>query len=115
VTKGRDAFSGAAEVIKPYLERAVGDQRLRDDVSRVATADVRERLRETLEDIRGAGTRLPGRRERSSGRASAVLVAGVALGILFNPLTGPGTRRFIRDLLSAGDDGRKVAGSNGHA
>jgi hypothetical protein len=35
--------------------------------------------------------------------------------MLFNPLTGPETRRFIRDMLSSGggDADRKGGGSNG--
>ncbi len=126
---GRDALSSAAEVVKPYIERAMADEALRDDLmrafatarelvselasdanrpitlaSRVATDDdLRDKLRESIEDLRRASERLQGRRERSSGRAAAVLVAGIALGILFNPVTGPETRRFIRDLVSARD------------
>ena len=32
------------------------------------------------------------------------LVAGIALGILFNPLTGPETRRFIKDAVLGGHE-----------
>jgi hypothetical protein len=142
VAKGRDTFSGAAETMRPYLERAMTDDKLRDDLmrafgtarelyaefmnekgrpitlaSRVATDDdVRDKLREAIEDLRRASDRLQGRRERerSSGRASAIVVAGIALGILFNPVTGPETRRFIRDLLSSGgDEDRGGGGANG--
>ena len=62
-------------------------------------------LGEAIGDLRSAGERLQGKRERSSGRAGTVLVAGLALAILFNPVTGPETRRFIRELLAARDDG----------
>jgi len=129
VSNGKDALSGVAEVVKPFIERAMADEALRNDLmrafatarelvselaseanrpitlaSRVATDDdVRDKLREAIEDLRRASERLQGRRERSSGRAAAVLVAGIALGILFNPVTGPETRRFIRDLVSAHD------------
>jgi hypothetical protein len=123
-------LSGKAEAVKPYLERAMSDEKLRDDVmhafgtarelyaelvnekgrpvtlaSRVATDDdIRDKLREAIEDLRRASDRLQGKRERSGGRASTILVAGIALGILFNPVTGPETRRFIRDLISSGGD-----------
>jgi hypothetical protein len=141
VTKGKDTFTGAAGAIKPYLERAMTDDKLRNELmhafgtarelygelmqekgrpitlaSRVATDDdIRDKLRDAIDDLRRASERLQGRHERSSGRSSTVLIAGIALGILFNPVTGPETRRFIRDLLSAGGEegDRGASGSNG--
>jgi hypothetical protein len=139
VAKGKETFAGAAETIRPYLERAMTDERLRDELmrafttarelyaefmsdksrpitiaSRVATDDdLREKLREAIEDLRRASDRLQGKRERerAGGRAPAVLVAGIALGILFNPVTGPETRRFIRDLVSSsGEEGEHGGG-----
>jgi hypothetical protein len=114
--------------MRPYVERAMSDEKLRSEVlrsfatarelysdlitdrdrpiliaSRVATDDdVRDKLREAIEDLRSASERLQGRRERSSARASTLLIAGIALGILFNPVTGAETRRFIKDLVSGG-------------
>jgi hypothetical protein len=117
-----------ADVVRPYVERAISDEKLRTEVmrafstarelyddlihdkdkpivlaSRVATDDdVRDKLRDAIEDLRSAGDRLQGKRERSSHKGSTLLVAGIALGILFNPVTGSETRRFIRDLISGG-------------
>jgi hypothetical protein len=139
VAKGKDTLAGAAETVRPYVERAMTDERLRNELmrafgtarelygelvgeknrpitlaSRVATDDdVRDKLREAIEDLRSASERLQGKRARSNTRASTILVAGIALGILFNPVTGPETRRFIRDLLSAGDDQEPPSGANG--
>jgi len=136
-TKTRDRVQDAAENLRPYIERAVTDEGIRSEVmsafatarsiyndlmddrdrpvrlaSRVATDDeIRDRLREAIEDLRRASDRLQGRRE-SHARARTLLVAGIALGILFNPITGPETRRFIKDMLSAGGDDSEVgAGS----
>jgi hypothetical protein len=39
-----------------------------------------------------------------SGRNTTLLVAGIALGILFNPVTGPETRRWLKDMLTGGGD-----------
>ena len=136
--KTRDKVYDAAESIKPYVERAMEDEKLRDDVmrafgsareiykdlmgeksavtlaSRVATDDdIRDKLRDTIEDLRRASDRLQGRKDHS-GRNATLLIAGIALGLLFNPITGPETRRFIRDMLGAGgDDDRQGSGSNG--
>ena len=143
MAKAKDTLFDAAESIKPYVERAMTDERLRDEVmrafgtarelygellsgkdkpitvaSRVATDDdIRDKLREAIEDLRHASERLQGKRDRSSGRASTLLVAGIALGILFNPVTGAETRRFIRDLLSSGGDSHdhSASGANGRS
>ncbi|HEY2219472.1 MAG TPA: hypothetical protein VGH35_09030 [Gaiellaceae bacterium] len=137
--RAKDRVSDATENIKPYVERAMADEKLREDVirafgsareiyqelmgeknaitlaSRVATDDdIRDKVRDAIEDLRHASERLQGKRDHS-GRNATLLVAGIALGMLFNPLTGPETRRFIRDMLGSGggDADRKGGGSNG--
>ena len=137
--RAKDRVSDATENIKPYVERAMADEKLREDVirafgsareiyqelmgeknaitlaSRVATDDdIRDKVRDAIEDLRRASERLQGKRDHS-GRNATLLVAGIALGMLFNPLTGPETRRFIRDMLGSGggDADRKGGGSNG--
>src|SRR5438552_6543968 len=132
--KARDKVYDAAENIKPYVERAMADEKLRDDVmrafgsareiyqdlmgeksavtlaSRVATDDdIRDKLRDAIEDLRRASERLQGKREHS-GRNATLLIAGIALGLLFNPITGPETRRFLKEMLASGDDSDQQAG-----
>jgi len=126
--KTKDKVYDAAENIKPYVERAMADERLRDEMmrafgtareiykdlmnekspvtlaSRVATDDdIRDKLRAAIEDLRHASERLQGKREHTS-RNKTLLVAGIALGLLFNPITGPETRRFIKDMLGSGEE-----------
>ena len=126
--KAKDKVTDAAENIKPYVERAMADEKLRDDVmrafgsareiykdlmgeksaitlaSRVATDDdIRDRLRDAIEDLRHASERLQGKREHS-GRNATLLIAGIALGILFNPVTGPATRKWLGNTIFGGDD-----------
>jgi hypothetical protein len=142
MTKSKGKLSDTAETVRPYLERAVTDARIRAEVlrafstardiytdlmgdkeqplklaNRVATDDeIRDKLRDAIEDLRGASERLQGKKESHRGGAT-LLVAGIALGILFNPVTGPETRRFIKDMLSAGgdDSASSPSGStNGH-
>jgi hypothetical protein len=128
MAKTKDKVYDAAENVKPYVERAMTDEKLRADVlsafttarnlygelignrnavtvaQRVATDDeVRERLRDAIEDLRSAANRLQGKKSHSS-RNATLLVAGIALGLLFNPVTGPETRRWLKDTLSGGED-----------
>ena len=70
--------------------------------TRVATDDdVRDKLRDAIEDLRSAGDRLKGKRDHSA-RNTTLLLAGITLGLLYNPITGPETRRFIREMMGGG-------------
>ena len=131
MAKAKNKVYDTADSIKPYVERAMADEKLRADVmhafrtakqlygdlvggdtapvtlaARVATEDdLREKLSSAIDDLRSANDRLRGNKGGRSnpGRSTALLVAGIALGILYNPITGPETRRFIKDMLS-GDE-----------
>jgi hypothetical protein len=124
----KDTLLTKADTMRPYVERAMSDENLRRDVlrafaiarglygelardrdkpitiaSRVATDDeIRDKLRDAIEDLRRASDRLQGKKQRSSIPGSTLLVTGIVLGILFNPVTGPETRRFIKDMFSGG-------------
>lgn len=128
MAKTKDKVYDVAENVKPYVERAMADEKLREDVlsafatakglyseligsrgavtlaTRVATDDdVREKLKAAVDDLRNAADRLQGRKEHT-GRNTTLLVAGIALGILFNPVTGPETRKWVKELVAGGDD-----------
>jgi hypothetical protein len=133
----KDKLYGTAENIKPYVDRAMSDEKLREDLlrafktarglyadlmgdreqpvriaTRVATDDeVRDRLRDAIEDLRRASDRLQGKREHT-GRNTTLLIAGIALGLLLNPVTGPETRRFIKDMLTGGSRSEADASSD---
>ena len=132
----KDKVSGAASNVKPYVERALKDDELRDNLknafdaarevysellgprpgavglaTRVATdKDIQEHLRTAIEELRTAADRVQGR-ESHKGRNTMLLMTGIALGILFNPLTGPDTRRWLRDTLFGGGDDFGYSGS----
>ncbi|HVC88900.1 MAG TPA: hypothetical protein VNC40_15955 [Gaiellaceae bacterium] len=124
----KDKVSGAAGNVKPYVERAMSDEKLRADVmsafatakdlygelvggrnavtlaTRVATdEEIRDKLKAAVEDLRSAADRLQGKRTHG-GRTTTLLVAGIALGILFNPVTGPETRKWVKEMIGGGDD-----------
>ena len=95
--------------------RALYDQLLtRNDVSHVATRlvsdeEVQAQLRNVVDQIRTAAGRAQSAKKEAvkakrSARASLLLVVGIAIGLLVNPLTGPSLRRVVK---------RKVFGGKG--
>jgi hypothetical protein len=80
--------------------------------SKVATdEDIQKQLRSAIEDLRSAADRIQGK-EQHKGRNSTLLLAGIALGILFNPMTGPETRRWIKDKIFGEDEEFGYGGSS---
>jgi hypothetical protein len=133
--KTRDKVSGAAGNVRPYVQRAIQDEDLRENVkaafqaardvydellgnrgvttiaARVATdKEIQDRLRDAIDELREASERVQGRRDHG-GRNATLLLAGIALGILFNPITGPETRRWLKEMISGGED--EFSGSYG--
>ena len=123
MAKLQDRARDRASDVKPYIERALKDERVREDVkSAIATAreiydqligaramssvaakvatdkEIQQSLRDAVDDLRDAADRIQGK-DSHSGRNATLLLTGIALGILFNPLTGPGTRRWLQDKI----------------
>ena len=129
MAKTKDKVSDAAGNVKPYVDRAIHDAELRDNVrnayesarsiynelignrgvtglaTRVATdKDIQDELRSTIADLRKAADRVQGKEAHKS-RNGGLLLLGVLLGILFNPLTGTQTRKWLSNrVLGGGDD-----------
>lgn len=135
--KTKDKVSDAADNVKPYVDRALHDEELRESVrnayesartiyneligkrgvsgvaTRIATdKDIQEELRSTITELRRAANRVQGREEHKS-RNSTLLFVGIALGVLFNPITGPATRKWLSDRLFGGGDDFTYQGGNG--
>jgi hypothetical protein len=139
MAKTKDKVYDAAENVKPYVDRAMHDEKLRDDVmsafgtarelyneliggrsavtlaTRVATdEEMRDKLKDAIDDLRSAADRLQGKKNHG-GRNTTLLVAGLALGILFNPVTGSETRKWLKDMIGGGSDdfGGDYSSNNG--
>jgi hypothetical protein len=123
MAKLQDRARARASDAKPYIERALKDERVREDVkSAIATAreiydqliggraitsaaarvatdkEIQQSLRDAIEDLRDAADRVQGKSSHGA-RNATLLMTGIALGILFNPVTGPGTRRWLQDKI----------------
>src|SRR3954467_11895090 len=135
--KTTEKVSDRAGAMRPYVERALTDEDLRDNVKsaykaareiydeliggRTATAvaarvatdkDIQENLRTAVEELRTAAKRVQGKEAHKS-RHSFLLMAGIMLGVLFNPATGPRTRQWLKDTILGSDDSGDFLGSNG--
>ena len=124
---------------KPYVQRALQDEELRENlrnafatardvydellgnrgVTGIATKvasdeDIQDQLRSAIQHLRSAAHRIPGQESHKS-RNSTLLFAGIILGILFNPMTGPETRRWLKDRIFGEDEEFGYGGSGGNS
>lgn len=133
MAKAKDKVSGAAGGVRPYVERALGDDDLRENVknayasgraiyeqlakrrsvsgaaTKLATDNkLQNELRKAIEELREAASRVqtgkPPKEKSHGGRNLFLLVAATA-GALLNPVTGPKLRKLLGEKLFGGDGG----------
>jgi hypothetical protein len=137
MAKTKEKVTDAAGTVKPYVERALRDTELRENVrnayesarsiydellghrgvagvaTRFATdKDLQDELRSAIAELRNAAARVQGKEEHKS-RNGGLLLVGVALAVLFNPITGPQTRKWISERMFGGGDDFTYQGGNG--
>ena len=128
MAKTKERITDTADTIRPYVERAVTDEEVRKNVrdafdaarsvynelvaprnavavaTRVASdQDIQDNLRRALDELRKASDRVQGRDDHSA-RNTLFLLTGIAIGILFNPWTGPATRSWLKGLVGGADE-----------
>jgi len=130
----KEKVADAASSARPYVERALRDKELRDNVRNAYTSaravyeqlasrrkvsdaasrlagdkDLQDELRNAVDELRSAAGRVQAVKKQSPEPARAawnglLLLAGIALGILLNPITGPAVRRLLaRKLFGSGN------------
>jgi len=134
MTYTKERVAGAASSARPYVERALRDKELRDNVANAYTSaravyeelssrrkvsdaasqlagdkDLQDKLRKAVDELRNAAGRVQSVRRGSpeparAARNGLLLLAGIALGLLLNPITGPAVRRLLaRKIFGSGN------------
>jgi hypothetical protein len=124
MAKTKDKLYDTADTVRPYVDRALHDDDLHDNLKEAFTAarevysellggrnltgtamraatdkEIQENLRKTVEELRTAANRIQGK-EDHSGRNTMLLLAGITAGLLFNPMTGAQTRKWLMDKIA---------------
>ena len=119
----------STDALKPYVQRAMTDPELREDLlaafvaarslygqmaksrgvkgkaEKVSEKDFQKQLQFLVSDLSETSDKLQGKAKKKSHKARnrVILLTGVTLGVLYNPWTGEQTREWIMDRVAGGD------------
>lgn len=124
MAKTKERLYDTADTMKPYVDRALHDDDLHDNLKeafkaardvyaellgnrnltstamRAATdKEIQDNLRKAVEEMRTAANRIQGKEDHGA-RNTMLLLAGITAGILFNPMTGPQTRAWLMQKVT---------------
>ena len=124
MARTRDKLYDSAETVRPYVDRALHDEDLRDHLkeafsaarevydellggrsltataSRVASdKEIQDSLKKAVDELREASRRVQGKADHGT-RNAMLLLAGITAGILLNPMTGPQTRKWLMEKIT---------------
>jgi hypothetical protein len=69
-----------------------------------ADPELQEELRNVVGELRSAGKRAKKAAKPTHKTRNSVLLAGILIGILYNPKTGPDTRAWLKERIFGPDD-----------
>ncbi len=93
----KEAFTSAAKI---YAGAADGAQSRTIAAARaVSDPELQAELKNALAHLQKAGTVARGKQASHTARNATLIAAGLLVALLFNPLTGPDTRNWIKDKL----------------
>jgi hypothetical protein len=134
MTYTKERAAAAAASARPYVERALRDQELRDNIRnayasaravydelsrrRVSDAasqlagdkDMQEEIRSAIAELRSASRRVKDVKNGApepaqTAKNGVLLLFGIVIGLLLNPITGPALRRALGRKLFGSENG----------
>ena len=135
MTNTKERVADAASSARPYVERALRDEELRDNIRnafasaravyeelssrrKVSDAasqlagdkDIQDEIRSAIDELRNATRRVKDVKRAApepqrAAKQSLILLFGIVLGLLLNPITGPALRRALGRKLFGSDNG----------
>ena len=122
--KTKDKIYDAADTARPYVDRALHDDALHDNLKEAFNAardvyaellggrnltstamraatdkEIQDNLKKAVDELRTAANRIQGKEDHGT-RNTMLLLAGITAGILFNPMTGPQTRQWLMEKVT---------------
>jgi hypothetical protein len=130
MAKTKTSNTLSADALKPYIQRAMTDPELREDLlaafvaarsiygqmakgqgikgkaEKVSQKDFQKQLQHLVDDLSEASDKLKGapKKKAHKARNRIVLLTGVTLGVLYNPWTGQATRDWIMEQIAGSDE-----------
>jgi hypothetical protein len=135
MTYTKERVADAAASARPYVERALRDKELRDNIRNAYTSaravydelssrrrvtdaatqlagdkDLQDEIRSAIDEIRNASRRVKDVKSSSpepvrTAKNTLLLTFGILVGLLINPITGPALRRALARKLFGSDNG----------
>jgi len=135
MTNTKERAAAAAANARPYVERALRDKELRDNIRNAYTSaravydqlgsrrkvsdaatriaadkDLQDEIRSAIDELRNASRRVKDVKRAApepaqAARNSLLLLFGIAIGLLLNPITGPALRRALGRKLFGSENG----------
>ena len=129
MAKTKSSPAGSVDALRPYVQRAMTDPALREDLlaafvaarglygqmakgrgmkgkaEKVSEKDFQKQLQTLVSDLTEASDKLQGKAKKQGHRMRnrVLLLTGVTLGVLYNPWTGESTREWIMDRIAGGN------------
>jgi hypothetical protein len=129
MAKTKTSSTLSTDALKPYVQRAMTDPDLREDLlaafvaarsiygqmaksrglkgkaDKVSDKDFQKQLQHLVDDLSEASDKLKGsaKKKRHKTRNRIILLTGVTLGVLYNPWTGEATRDWIMEQVAGGN------------